>query len=306
MSGIDPNAKKITNNLARAGRDHSNSIEKLSSGKVFTSQNPRPADRAIAERLEYKLRGLAASKRNINDAISLVQTAESGFTELSNIITRMKEINVAAATTTTTNRERRFLFIEYEALRDEVDRIATTTEFNNIPILNASSDKAPSSLILRVADPFISDLATSSSGDINEIRFENYSEIVATANGLGVRSAFDLIEDEEGVSVEAARELMESEEDNFTTIYDEALDRLTEYRTSFGAMQSRIQRALDVNEVIEENIAAAKSKIEDTDYAAEIAKMTQSAILLQANSALLTQTNFRAGLGLNLINAMTS
>ncbi len=306
MSEIDPNAKKIANNLLRAGRDHSNSLEKLSSGKIFTTQDPRPADRALAERLEYKLRGLAASKRNINDAISLIQTAESGFSEVNNILTRMKEINIAAATTTVTDKERRFLFIEYEALRQEIDRIATTTEFNNIPILNGSSENAPKSLILRVADPAFSELASSASGDINEIRFENLAEITATAEGLGIRSAFDLLEEEEGIDIEEAQELLEPDDEDFTTIYDQALDRLTEYRTSFGAMQARIQRAMDVNEVVEENIAAAKSKIEDTDYATEVAKLTQSAILLQANGALLTQTNFREGLGLNLINAMIS
>ncbi|NRA64120.1 MAG: flagellin [Pseudobacteriovorax sp.] len=302
MSGINPNAKKLSNRLMRATRERSNSLEKLSSGKVFTSREPRPSDRALAAGLEFKLKSAAAAKRNINDAISLIQTADSGFNEISNILVRMKEIGTAAATTTVSDKERKYLFIEYEALHKELDRIASTTEFNSIPLMNGENEKTPESLILRVGDPSYSELANNDSGDINEIVFDNLKDIVATTAGLGIKTASDLIT-EDYIEIDDAMELIEPEDDEYATVFDQALDRLTNHRASFGAIQARIQRALDVNEVMEENISAAKSKIEDTDYAEEIAKMTQSTILMQANTALVAQTGIGAELGLALINA---
>ena len=79
---------------------NADALEKLSTGTVFTTRDPRPAERSIAEGLEYKLRGLAAAKRNINDAVSLIQTGEAGLNEITNMLLRMKEINATAASTT--------------------------------------------------------------------------------------------------------------------------------------------------------------------------------------------------------------
>ncbi|SMF22476.1 flagellin [Pseudobacteriovorax antillogorgiicola] len=304
MSDINVNAQKVIRRLGQARRENTDSLEKLSSGKVFTQRDPRPADRALAEGLELKLRGLAASKRNINDAISLLQTADSGFSEITNILVRMKEINVAGATTTLTDKERKFLFIEYEALHDELNRIATSTEFNSIPLLNGNDERTPETLILRVADPLISDLATAESGDINEIRFENLKDIIATTEGLGIRSARELINEDEDFEVEDAREMLEPEDDQFASIYDQALDSISHFRASYGAIQKRLQTAINYNEVVEENISAAKSRIADTDYASEVARMAQSSILMQANTALLSQANFNANLMTSLISRL--
>ncbi len=296
---------KLNNALDKSRRQNSDSLSKLSSGQVFTAEDPRPADRALAEGLEHKLRGLAASKRNINDGISLLQTAESGFSEISNMLIRMKEINTAAASSTLSNQDRKFLFIEYQALHEEVDRIAATTEFNKIPLLDGSNEKVPEELVLRIGDA-----ARSTDGDgsdLNTLRFQDLKKVIATTTGLGLKPVADLLaEAEEGIDREDAQELLEAEDSRYGTVYDEALDKLSGYRAMYGAMQTRLAKAIDYNEVVSENISAARSKIADVDYADEVAKLTQSNILMQTATALMTQNNLAAGIGVQMIQSLLS
>ena len=298
--------QKLTNALEKTRRDNLNSLEKLSSGQVFTSDEPRPADRALAERLEHKMSALASGKRNINDAVSLLQTAETGFSEVSNMLVRMKEINNAASSSTINNAERKFLFIEYEALHKEVDRIAATTEFNNIPLLDGDNAKVPEQLIFRIDNPSRGQDAPSPSGDWNELRLEGLKGVILTTKGLGLKSAQELLSNEDGIDAESAHELLEPLDDRFASIYDEALDKIANFRANYGAMQVRLNRAMDYNDVARENIAAAKSKFADTDFAQEAANMAHNNILLQAGAALLTQNNIASGTALHLIQSLLS
>jgi len=297
---------KITNALEQARKENQSSLEKLSSGQIFTSQEPKPADRALADRLEHKLRGLATSKRNINDAVSLLQTAEGGFSEVTNMLLRMKEINTAASTTTLSDTERKYLFIEYQALHSEIDRIASTTEFNSIPLLNGQNEKVPERLIFRVDDAVRDENAPNDNGDWNELRFDGLRDVIVTTAGLGLKSAIEYLTDEDGIDIETAQELMEPDDSRFSSVYDEALDKISGYRATYGALQTRLNKAMDYNDVVTENVAAAKSRIADVDYASEVAKMTQNNILLQTGTALLTQNNIAAGTALHLIQSLLS
>jgi flagellin len=299
-------ALKLNNALSKATRQSADSLAKLSSGQVFTVEDPRPADRALAEGLQHKLRGLATAKRSINDAVSLLQTAESGFSEVSNMLVRMKEINTAAVSATLTDQERKFLFIEYRALFDEIDRIAATTEFNSMPLLDGSNEKVPERLIFRVGDQAKSDQASGQDGDWNALSFENLKQVVATTLGLGLKPVADLLQeaDDAGISVEDAQDLMEPEDTRFGSVYDEALQKISEFRAVYGAMQTRLNKAMDYNDVATENVAAARSKIADVDYASEVAKLTQNNILVQTTTALMAQNNLAAGLTLNLIQSL--
>jgi len=217
----------LNRHLNQARQQTADSLEKLSSGVVFTSQDPRPADRALTESLEFKLRSLSSSKRNINDAVSLLQTAEAGFSEITNILTRMKEINIAGASSTMSDQERRFLFIEYDALHQEINRIATTTEFNNVPLLNGKDSNAPSELIFRINSPHLGSDSPNRSGDWNEVRLEKLSDVVATTSGLGLPTVDRLLRNSKGVTLRQAEELLRAKNKRqFSTIYDEALDRI--------------------------------------------------------------------------------
>jgi flagellin len=311
--GFRIQSDKLQHQLEKVRRNQADSLEKLSSGSVFTSQDPRPAERAIAEGLEFRLRSLQASKRNVNDAVSLLQVGESSMSEINNMISRMKEINVAASNTTVTDRERRYLFIEYQALHDEITRVATTTDFNGIMILNGKAESNPDSLVFRVDAPTnaYQDSGPGGGGsddDINVIRFDGLKDIVATAEGLGLKSAASILtgtNDDDGISVDDVQELLvPDEQGEFATVYDQALSTLSTQRAVFGAMQSRLHRSLDFIDVIQENYSAAKSKIADTDYASEVARMTGLNILTQAATSVLGQANFNAQLTLGLLNAL--
>jgi len=300
-------SQKIARQLNKAQQNRSDSLEKLSSGQIFTRNDSRPAERAIAEGLEFRLRSLAAAKRNVNDAISLVQTADSAMSEINNMIVRMKEVNETATNTTITDRERRFLFVEYQALHDEITRVAVNTTFNNIPLLNGDSRDAPDELIFRLDSPSSVDAGSSrGNDDINIIRFDGLRDVVATAEGLGLRSARRLLtrSSSAGVTLAQAEDLMRSRSRNFATSYEEALTQLSTQRSVYGAMQSRMNQAIDYIDVYQENIAAAKSRVADVDYARESARLITSNIMMQATTGLLAQGQLSSQLSINLLNAV--
>lgn len=299
----------IGRHLAKAQAENADAMEKLSSGQVFTRGDPHPSERALAEGLEFRLRSLSSAKTNINTGVSLLQTAESALSEVNNMILRMKEINLAASTTTLSDRDRRFLFVEYEALHDEINRIAQTTELNGLPLLNGEDERMPKELLLRVGDP----VSTESLGlsredeDLNVIVFKDLRSVVATTLGLGLKSAKDLLTGsaEDGISVEDALDLMAPEvETKESTTYDHALTRIADIRAQFGAYQSRLSRSMDFIDVFQENIAAAKSSIADVDYAQEVSRMVKSRMLVQAGTAMLAQSNISTQLALSLLKAI--
>lgn len=297
----------LERHLDKAGQQAADASEKLASGSVFSRQDPRPAERAIAEGLEYKVRSLAASKRNINDAVSLLQTAEGAMSQINDMVIRMKEINIAAANTSINDRERKFLIVEYDALHQEIQRVAESTEYNGMPLLNGNDERMPEKLIFRLDDPFESDSADNREGDINAITFEGLRNAVFTPEGLGLRDARDLLSDDEGISVEDAFDLLTPDsDDGFATVYDEALNAITMQRTIYGSMQSRMQHAISFNEVFSENVAAAKSQIADTDYAQELTRLSTARILQQAGTAVLAQTNFAGGLTSTLLHSLVN
>lgn len=294
--------------LRKAQAANQDALEKLSSGLAFSKQDPRPSERAIADSLEFKIRGLTAAKRQVSDAASLLQTAESAFSEVNNIVLRMKEITMAATNTTITDRDRRYLFTEYEALHDEINRIAQTTTYNGIPLLNGDDPNSPENLVFRLGDPVVSDDTVNGGDDPNTLTFDGFKQITTTTTGLGLTSARDLLSSSdpfEGITVAEAAELLEPEDSGaFATSFDEALARLSEQRSVFGALQARMQKAMDYVDVYAENLAAAKSNIADADYAAEASNYARSKILLNAATSMLAQSNVGTLLTSNLLNIL--
>ena len=299
----------LQRHLSAAQKTNVDSLEKLSSGQVFTRNDPRPSEKAISDNLEFKLRGLSSAKRNINDAVSLLQTGESGLQDISNMLLRMKEINVAGASTTIGDRDRRYLLIEYEAIHDEINRVAMSTTFNGIPLFNGQSKDAPESLIFRVGDPQKADSKGNSDPDINTIRFDGLKSVVATTEAMGIKSARKLLaasNDKDGISARDVQDMLPAKDpDSFPTVFDQALGTLSTNRAIFGALQARLQHAMDYVDVYQENIAAAKSQISDTNYATEVTRMVQSKMLMSAATSLMAHGNIGAQLTQGLLNAIT-
>lgn len=289
-------------NLEKARRDASESLERLSSGVKFTRGNPMPAERAVSDSLSMRMRELASYKRNANDGMSLVQTADSALSEVSNIVIRLKEISTAASSPTLSDQERKFLFTEYQSLYDEVDRISQTTTFNGMDLLNGNSSSGEdrrSSIGIRVGAP-----SADGERDSNLIRLDNLSEIKSNTETLGLKSVRDLLSSGDGISLDDVEDIFESTSDTVSSSFDGALERLAGYRSAFGAVSSRLSHVMDVLDIANENTAAAQSRIRDVDYATEVSNLTRANILVQAGASLLAQGNVPAQVALTLINGL--
>lgn len=248
--------------LNRAALDKS--LEKLSSGSRINRAGDDAAGLAISENLRAQIRGLQQAERNANDGVSLVQVAEGGMQEISNILIRLRELAVQAASDTVGPTERKFLNREFDALLQEIDRIANATEFNKMPLLNGSG----------VA--FDIQVGTRNNPNVDRITFFDSSSADVTAVALGINLS--------NVADKASAQ-------NSLTSIDNAIVSVSSIRADFGAMQNRLQSIINNLGISVENMSAANSRIRDTDVAAETAELTKNNILVQAGTAVLSQAN---------------
>ncbi len=296
----DSTTDGVKSNLEKARRKYSDSLQKLSSGVIFTKQNPRAAERAISERMGQSVASLQMGKNNASMAISLVQTGESGLNEISNILIRMKELSMQAMNNTVSDKERSFFLTEYESLRNEIDRIANNTEFNGIKIIKGGGDDFKQENLSFFVGA-LNEYTRRVEDNPNVVQLEGIDKIKATTENLMIRSSKHLLQDEEGIPIEDLLELIEPEENDYATVFDEALHKISSYRATFGGMSARLERVVDFIDVHEENIRAAKSNIDDVDVAKEVANMAKASILVNTSSSLLSQVNMERTTALRLI-----
>lgn len=251
------------------------SLERLSSGQRINRAGDDAAGLAISENLKAQIRGLGQAERNAEDGISLVQIAEGALGEVSNILIRLRELAVQAASDTIGPTERKFLNVEFEQLTSEVDRIANSTEFNRVPLLNGTG--AVFDIQIGTRNDPISDRLTfdASSADVN-----------VAALGLNLASVADKI----------------SSQNSLSSI-DQAIVSVSGIRADFGALQNRLQSTVNNIQVSVENLSAANSRVRDTDIAAETAELTKQNILMQAGVSVLAQANASTRGALGLIQA---
>lgn len=261
-------------NLSHTRLNLDKSLEKLSSGSRINHAGDDAAGLAISENINAQVRGLTQAERNSQDGISLVQVAEGAMGEVSNILIRLRELGVQAASDTVGQQERKFMDVEYQQLLAEVDRIAGSTQFNGVPLLNGTSSTfevqigtGNNPIIDRVKlfDPYTSDVNTVSLG----INLANVADKFSAQNSLGA--------------------------------IDRALQTVTSIRAEFGAMQNRLQSVVNNIMVTRENLSAANSRIRDTDIAAESSELTKNNILMQSGVSVLAQANATAKSALQLL-----
>lgn len=251
------------------------SLEKLSSGQRINRAGDDAAGLAISENLKAQIRGLKQAERNAEDGVSLVQIAEGALSEVSSILIRLRELAVQAASDTIGATERKFLNVEFEQLTSEMDRIANSTEFNRVPLLNGTG--AVFDIQIGTRNDPISDRLTfdASSADVN-----------VAALGLNLASVADKI----------------SAQNSLSSI-DQAIISVSGIRADFGALQNRLQSTINNIAVSVENLSAANSRVRDTDVAAETAELTRQNILMNAGVSVLSQANSSTKSALSLINA---
>ena len=280
-------------NLVNSTESNNQSMEKLASGYRINKAADDAAGLAISEKLKADIRGLNMAKRNASDGVSLVQTAEGGLNEVGNILARLRELAVQSSSDTIGNVERGFLNKEYGALKDEIDRITNATEYNGTRLLVGNQESLDSSLVNRSnAFPLEIQVGKDYFGTVDEKGQTNPVNVIridlqnlntnTDSNGLNLgRSTED-----GGTRVDSK----EGAQQSLGTL-DAAIQKVAEYRSYLGAIQSRLGSTISNLSVQSENFAAANSRIRDTDFADETAKLTQSNILKQAGIAVLSQAN---------------
>lgn len=254
-------------------RAQNDNLRKLSSGERITRAGDDAAGLAISENLKASIRGMRQAKRNAGDAISLLQVAEGGMNEISSMIIRLRELSVQAASDTVGTTERGFSDIEFQNLKEEIDRISKSTEFNGIKLLDGSGGKLEFQVGIK-NDPLLDRLQYDGTG--------------ADASISALNLAVDGVSTKEGAQA-ALKKL------------DDALVHINGVRANFGALQNRLQSTSNNLEVSDENLSAANSRIRDVDVASETADMTKNNILLQAGISVLSQANQTPNTALKLL-----
>lgn len=237
---------------------------RLSSGERITSSGDDAAGLSISENLRGQIRSMRQAERNANDGISFVQVAEGGLSEISNIVIRLRELAIQAASDTVGDKERGFINTEYKSLIQEVDRIANVTTFNGTPLLNAQAEKAE--LVFQVG---------TRNDEADRISF-NAQENDVRSDTLELASLSTETIDEARASID---------------ILDKALGTVNGARARLGAMQNKLHSTGNNLQIARENLSQARSRIADADIAEETSELVQKNILQTAGIAVLSQAN---------------
>lgn len=264
------NAQK---NLVGTTRAMDQSLARLSSGFRINQAADDAAGLAISENLRGQIRGLGQANRNANDGISLVQVAEGGLNEISNMLIRLRELGVQASSDTIGDTERKFLDVEYQQLKSEIQRVSEVTRFNGYDLLNGT-------------------------GGIMDIQVGVYNDPFKDRISFNTSAANSTLE-ALGVMAEAVG-TKEQAQNSLDTV-DNAMVSVNAMRANFGAMQNRLQSTINNLLIANENLSAANSRIRDTDIAAESAELTRNTILKQAGISVLSQANQVQNMALKLL-----
>ncbi len=249
------------------------SLARLSSGYRINQASDDAAGLAISEKLRGQIRGMKQAGRNAEDGISLVQMAEGGLNEVSNMLIRLRELGVQAASDTIGDTERKFLDVEYQQLKSEIQRIAEVTEFNDRDLLNGTGG--------------VYDIQVGANNDSFKDRISfNSSAANATLEALGLTA--------ETLTTKAGAQ-------QSLTKIDSAMVQVNAMRANFGAIQNRLNSTIANLAIANENLSAANSRVRDADLAEETAELTRNSILLQAGSSVLGQANQVQQMALKLL-----
>ena len=253
--------------------DLDRTLERLASGSRINHAGDDAAGLAISENLRAQIRGIRQAKRNALDGVSLIQVSEGGLNEISNILIRLRELGIQAASDTIGDTERQFVDREYQSLKEEIDRISNVTEFNGTPLLNGR------------AGIFEIQVGTRNNPVLDRIVY----------NGERADASLDALQlGGESVATKPGAQL------SLATV-DDALIKVNSMRADLGALQNRLQSTINNQSISDENLSAANSRIRDSDMAVEVSEMTKQNILMQSGIAVLGHANNTATAALKLI-----
>jgi len=251
--------------LAKNARDLNSAMTELSTGKRINSASDNASGLAISNRMTSQINGLGAAIRNANDAISMVNTGEGALEEITDMLQRMRELAVTAATGTATDEDRDYLDAEYQKLIAEIDRVAENTQWNGSDIIDGSAG---------------------SSGTVTFQVGANASQSITVAFG-------DMTDASGATMASVATGDVDTASNAGTAIgvLDTAIEAVSNQRAVFGAASNQLEHAVDNLTNVKISAEASRSRILDTDYAESTAELARTQIIQQAGTAMLAQAN---------------
>jgi len=271
---INTNISSITaqRHLAQSRMDMEQAMERLSSGKRINSAMDDAAGLTIAHSLDSKITSLNQAVRNGNDAIALINLAEGALDEISSMLTRMKEIATQALNGTYTEDDLANLNLEYAQLSDEIDRISNNTYFNGVAVVGGTDQVS-----FQVGD---------TSTDVVTVTFRDMSD-----DGIGTDTDNSGVIDNAEVAISATSISSTTNAGTALGVLDNAIKMVDNYRATLGAKANRMEHAVNNLMSRVEHQSAARSRIQDADYAVESANLARAQVLQQAGTAMLAQAN---------------
>jgi len=260
--------------LSRTTIDQGKLYEKLSTGQRINHAGDDAAGLSISENLRAEIRSMAQAERNANDGISFAQVADGGLTEVGNIMVRLRELAIQAASDTIGDKERGFINNEAQSLVSEVDRIANVTAFAGTPLLNGQAEK----------DELEFQVGT---------RNDEADRILFSTKENDIRSSSLGVDGLSFTSLDDARESIDK--------IDEAMGTVLASRARLGSTQNKLTATVNNLQIARENYANARSRIADTDVATETAELVRGNILQQAGVSVLAQANASPGSAMKLL-----
>ena len=311
MTSINTNvaANLIANSLAQNQQMMSKTLERLSSGLRINSASDDPAGLAISSKLTSQIRGLDQAAKNANDAISMVQTADGAMIEVTNMLQRMRELTVQAATGTNTSSELTVLNTEFESLEAEIHSISTNTQWNGTNLLDGSLGQvnfhvganANQTVSITFAD-LNTDFGTTEASQAGSSStasgaLDIFTNLARTTADDDSNSGNDTDE-----VIDLAAQVITGTSQSTTLGYiDTAITRVNSHRATLGAMVNRLEFAVDNLNNISTNTSISRSRIMDTNYAEETSKLARTQIIQQAAIAVLAQANQHQKMVLSLL-----
>jgi len=257
------------NNLNRTNKSLSDTFGRISSGLRINKAADDAAGLAVAENLDAGVRSLGMAKRNANDGIAVVQVAEGATNEVANILKRMRELAVQSSSETLASTERQYVSTEYAQLESEIDRIATVTEFNGIGLTRGAATH--------------NGVAGKTAVKVQVGMYNTTDDRVSVSLGN--------LEATTGLAIGTVDLSTAALAQTAISIIDTALDSVNNFRSDYGAIQTRLDSAIRSLDTYSENLQAAESQIRDADFAHEAAEMSKQQIMQQAGTAILGQAN---------------
>jgi flagellin len=281
--------------LASSGTELKTAMERLSSGKQINSAADDAAGFAIAERMTAQIRGLNMATKNANDGLSMIATVENATNDVTDMLHRIRELAVQAANDTNSSTDRQYLQKEVDSLMNEINRVASQTEYNGAQVLDGTrtsqkiqvgTDSGQSiSFSVAAIDTDTLGLTNDSFTDATTID-DISSETAATSATL--------------YSGEKISVLTASDASNALTKVSAAIEKVAGDRAGLGAVSNRLEYTVSNLMNVAEYTTAARSRIEDADFAAESARLAKAQVLQQTGTAMLAQANASQQLALSL------